>query len=282
MQYQDYYRVLGVPRDAPAAEIKKAFRKLARQYHPDISKEPDAEARMKEINEAYAAMTRGDGRSRPGAKRESGPRAEFDEEPLKPRRSGPPRPKPTRPVTARLDLSGTIRPRNAPLRPVGASSAAGAAGAAGRATTLGGHPPTRFAAGDREPPQASDPTGPLERSRVRNFRRPAPPPLELVGRVRRREVSELRVHLLLLRRAAHVRGRAALRRGLRVPQLPLEQRERRQRRGRLPRQADAPPQRGHRRGLVVQRRRGDVPRDFVPPARDRRGRVRCCAHAVGP
>ena len=57
MQYQDYYRVLGVPRDAPAAEIKKAFRKLARQYHPDISKEPDAEARMKEINEAYAVLS---------------------------------------------------------------------------------------------------------------------------------------------------------------------------------------------------------------------------------
>lgn len=57
MQYQDYYRVLGVPRDAPAAEIKKAFRKLARKYHPDISKETDAEARMKEINEAYAVLS---------------------------------------------------------------------------------------------------------------------------------------------------------------------------------------------------------------------------------
>ena len=57
MQYQDYYRVLGVPRDAPAAEIKKAFRKLARKYHPDISKEADAEARMKEINEAYAVLS---------------------------------------------------------------------------------------------------------------------------------------------------------------------------------------------------------------------------------
>lgn len=57
MQYQDYYRVLGVPRDAPAAEIKSAFRKLARKYHPDISKEADAEARMKEINEAYAVLS---------------------------------------------------------------------------------------------------------------------------------------------------------------------------------------------------------------------------------
>jgi curved DNA-binding protein len=57
MQYQDYYRVLGVPRDAPAADIKSAFRKLARKYHPDISKEADAEARMKEINEAYAVLS---------------------------------------------------------------------------------------------------------------------------------------------------------------------------------------------------------------------------------
>jgi curved DNA-binding protein len=57
MQYQDYYQVLGVARDAPATDIKKAFRRLARQYHPDISKEPDAEKRMKEINEAYAVLS---------------------------------------------------------------------------------------------------------------------------------------------------------------------------------------------------------------------------------
>ncbi len=57
MQYPDYYQVLGVARDAPARDIKKAFRRLARQYHPDISKEPDAEKRMKEINEAYAVLS---------------------------------------------------------------------------------------------------------------------------------------------------------------------------------------------------------------------------------
>lgn len=57
MQYQDYYSVLGVPRDATAADIKKAFRKLARKYHPDISKEADAEQHMKEINEAYAVLS---------------------------------------------------------------------------------------------------------------------------------------------------------------------------------------------------------------------------------
>lgn len=57
MEFKNYYEVLGVSRDATADEIKKAFRKLARKYHPDVSKEPDAEKRMKEINEAYAVLS---------------------------------------------------------------------------------------------------------------------------------------------------------------------------------------------------------------------------------
>lgn len=57
MQYKDYYAVLGVPREATAEEIKKAFRRLARKYHPDVSKEKDAESRMKEVNEAYAVLS---------------------------------------------------------------------------------------------------------------------------------------------------------------------------------------------------------------------------------
>ena len=57
MQFKDYYSSLGVKRDATAEEIKKAFRKLARKYHPDVSKEPDAEVRMKEINEANAVLS---------------------------------------------------------------------------------------------------------------------------------------------------------------------------------------------------------------------------------
>jgi len=57
MQFKDYYQILGVARDETADNIKKAFRKLARKYHPDISKEPDAEARMKEINEAYTVLS---------------------------------------------------------------------------------------------------------------------------------------------------------------------------------------------------------------------------------
>ena len=57
MEFKDYYKTLGVPREATADEIKKAFRRLARKYHPDISKEHDAEARMKDVNEAYTVLS---------------------------------------------------------------------------------------------------------------------------------------------------------------------------------------------------------------------------------
>lgn len=57
MEFKDYYQVLGVPRDATAEQIKKAFRQLARKFHPDVSKEPDAAARMSEVNEAYTVLS---------------------------------------------------------------------------------------------------------------------------------------------------------------------------------------------------------------------------------
>ncbi|MCK7576051.1 MAG: DnaJ domain-containing protein [Chromatiales bacterium] len=56
MQYKDYYKTLGVSRTASQEEIKRAYRKLARKYHPDVSKEPNAEARFKEINEANEVL----------------------------------------------------------------------------------------------------------------------------------------------------------------------------------------------------------------------------------
>lgn len=57
MKFKDYYAILGVARDADADDIKKAYRKMARKYHPDVSKEPDASERMSEVNEANAVLS---------------------------------------------------------------------------------------------------------------------------------------------------------------------------------------------------------------------------------
>jgi curved DNA-binding protein len=57
MEYKDYYATLGVPKTASQAEIKKAYRKLARELHPDTNKDPEAEKRFKDANEAHAVLS---------------------------------------------------------------------------------------------------------------------------------------------------------------------------------------------------------------------------------
>jgi curved DNA-binding protein len=56
VKFKDYYEVIGVPRDASQDDIKRAYRRLARKYHPDVSKEKDAEERFKEVGEAYEVL----------------------------------------------------------------------------------------------------------------------------------------------------------------------------------------------------------------------------------
>jgi curved DNA-binding protein len=57
MDYKDYYATLGVPKGASQADIKKAYRRLARELHPDTNKDPAAEKRFKDVNEAHAVLS---------------------------------------------------------------------------------------------------------------------------------------------------------------------------------------------------------------------------------
>jgi curved DNA-binding protein CbpA len=161
------HEVLGVARGADPTRIKAAWRRLARAHHPDLTGDDPAASRvatrrMAEINDAYAALIREGPR---GATAASSPDLDTDG---RRRRGGPPPPRPTRPVTGRVDTTATYRPRNQTT--VG-----------GRAT-LSGNPPLRGERVRQEAPRASMPTGPLERDRVRNFRRPRPPRLDVARR----------------------------------------------------------------------------------------------------
>ncbi len=64
MDYKDYYQIMGLERNASPEEIKRTYRKLARKYHPDVSKEPNAEAKFKELGEAYEVLHDPDKRSK--------------------------------------------------------------------------------------------------------------------------------------------------------------------------------------------------------------------------
>ncbi len=160
MPKRDPHDVLGVARGASQATIKAAWRRLAREHHPDLAAGDtqaarQATRRMAEINQAYEQL-RVAAPGRAGGGDGNG------------RRVWPPPERPTRPVTGRVDTSGTFRPRNTTTGPTHRHT---------------GQPPRRVDRLDREPLRASHPTGPLRRSRQRNFSPPPPPELgEALGR----------------------------------------------------------------------------------------------------
>ncbi len=175
MVKRDPHDVLDIRRGADQAAIKAAWRRLARQNHPDLTgDDPEASRaatrRMAEINDAYAALSR-------EAERDRRSGAEWGDrvapEPGT-RRGGPPRARPSRPVTGRVDTTGTFRPRNQTIeQPADAGGPVRRASAGHRA-----QPPLRGERVRQEAPRASMPTGPLERARLRRFRRPPPPSLD--------------------------------------------------------------------------------------------------------
>lgn len=182
------FEVLGVEVDAGAATIKAAWRRLAREHHPDVTggdaqTSRAATRQMAAINAAYEELRdparrraaadrarsgapRSGREGRNGAGTSSAPDAGTGAA-ARATRSGPPRSRPGRPVTGRLDTTGTFIPRNQTVRGNGHHHVR-------RPATM---PPLRSEPSPAEPPRASDPTGPLRRSRMRHFRPPTPPEL---------------------------------------------------------------------------------------------------------
>lgn len=180
MAHPDPHAVLGIAPGSSQATVKAAWRRLAREHHPDLAataaERRAATRRMAAINAAYAELRsrpatggsrRGAGDAPPGSAAGRGGRA-AGVPPEPPRPSGPPPPPPTRPVTARLDTTDLLHPRNATITPRGQGY---------RHHPPGANPP-RPRAEPPEPPRASDPTGPLERLRARRSRRRPLPTLE--------------------------------------------------------------------------------------------------------
>ena len=124
------------------------------------------------------------------------------------RRGGPPPPRPTRPVTARLDTTDTLHPRNATT-----------SRADGRRTHPAGQPPIRARAADTGPRRASDPNGPLVRSRVHRFRPPRRPSLEVARRSRCRSASSTATRSARSRRSSRPTSTGWRRRSMRDPDL---------------------------------------------------------------
>jgi curved DNA-binding protein CbpA len=155
----DPYRVLGLPGDASDAAIKRRWRELAREHHPDRAADPSEALRltkqMARINAAYDVLRDPERRARVDARQRSEgtqpPRGFTGAEPDP--AWEPPSPRPTRPVTARFDTSQVYRPRNTTLR-------------RGR-LALNGHRPigNRERRMEQEPLRSSDPCGPILRRR---------------------------------------------------------------------------------------------------------------------
>jgi hypothetical protein len=172
---KDPHVVLGVEPGASPDDIKARWRSLARRHHPDLTAD-DPEAarratrRMAEINAAYAALTRAgetpeSRRRRPPAGERPPTRGAGAAGTASPGNGGPPRPRPTRPVTGRLDTTATFRPRNQVTTPPGTR------------IPLTGQPPLRWDR-SRQELRASQPSGPLERDHLEGHVTPEPPTLD--------------------------------------------------------------------------------------------------------